>query len=129
MTRDTIRVRRLDQRPWRSGVARLVGTPEKIWFSPDDSLVAAISQGWEIGVWDRRTGALKLILDAPQAPLPITPPWRSVADNRRLAFSSDVGARLWDLETGEVMRRWALPKGLLDAMVFQGRRSLDSGPG
>lgn len=92
---------------------------EKIWFSPDDTLVAAISQGWEIGVWERRTGALKAILEPPRGAYTDNSALAISRDNRHLAFSSDQEARLWDLETGEIKGHWTLPKGLLDAMVFQ----------
>jgi serine/threonine protein kinase/WD40 repeat protein len=98
--------------------------PEKVWFSPDDSLVAAVSQGWEIGVWDRRNGALKLILDAPPCAFVDNSALAISPDNRRLAFSSGREARLWDLETGQILGRWTLPEGLLDHMVFQGKDRL-----
>src|SRR5262249_33870314 len=98
----------------------LSGASEKAWFSPDDSLVVAVSQAWELGVWDRRTGALKLVLDAPPGASVDNSAVAISPDGRRLAFSSDREARLWDLRTGAVLGRWTLPKGLLDVMAFPG---------
>jgi serine/threonine protein kinase/WD40 repeat protein len=87
-------------------------------FSTDGRWVAVVSDGWQIGVWDRRTGALKLVLDAPpglyadNAALAFSP------DGRRLAFSSHRQACLWDTETGQVLGGWTLPVGIQDRLAF-----------
>ena len=78
-------------------------------FSPDDGLVAALSSEWQIGIWDRRTSELKIVLDAPPGGYPDNASLAIRQDRRRIAFSSDRRARLWDLETGRVLGSWPLP--------------------
>ena len=39
-------------------------------------------------------------------------------DGRQLAVATGREARLWDLDTGEVVRSWPLPPGLRDALAF-----------
>src|SRR5439155_365277 len=44
----------------------LVGQVEKPICSPDGRLVAALSQDWQVAIWDRATGQLRHRLDVPQ---------------------------------------------------------------
>jgi WD40 repeat protein len=96
----------------------LVGALERVLFSPDDRLVAAQTQSWQLGVWDRETASLKLVLDvqpgryADNVGLAISP------DNRHVAISSHRHARLWEIETGRLVRSWPLPAGISDQLAF-----------
>jgi len=103
------------------GLAARLETPI---FSPDDRLIADRSSEWQVGVWDRKTGALKVVLDAPPGGFPDNVGLAISPDNRRIAFSSDRQARMWDLETGRVLGSWTLPAGLQDKLVFQGPNRL-----
>jgi len=104
-----------------SGVRPLRGLPGPIWrvaFSPDGKQFAAQSQSWEIGVWDRQTGMLRLILTPPPG---ISPDNVSIAfspDGRQLAYSAGEDATLWDLATGRRLDWWHLPPGLIDTLGF-----------
>jgi serine/threonine protein kinase/WD40 repeat protein len=88
-------------------------------LSPDESLVVALSHDWKVGIWERESGRLKLVLDTPaglyqdNASLAISP------DNRFLAFSTHRRAMLWEIDTGRMLRQWSLPIGLQDELVFQ----------
>jgi hypothetical protein len=83
-----------------------------------------LAQDWQIGVWDRTADRLLHLFDCPRG---------LVADNAALTFSPDVrrfaaaaGERavVWDLETGEELRAWKLPKGFQDNLAFHGEQLL-----
>jgi serine/threonine protein kinase/WD40 repeat protein len=89
-------------------------------LSPDDRLVAALSHDWRVGVWERETGRLRLVLSVPpglyqdNAALALSP------DDRLLAYTSDRQAGLWEIETGRLLASWSLLVGLQDKLVFPG---------
>ena len=96
----------------------LTATVEKLDVSPDGRSLAALSEDWRVAIWDGATGALRLILEPPEG---ITADNTALAfspDGRRFAFSSGQAASLWDLETGRLLERWALPPGLIDTLGF-----------
>ena len=76
------------------------------------------------GIWDRESGRLIAVLDAPQgewtdnAAIAISP------DNRLIAFSSHRQARLWEIETGKLLGSWKLATGIQDNLAFQGNDRL-----
>jgi WD40 repeat protein len=81
-------------------------------------LVAALSNDWRVGIWDRVARRLLHVLE-------VTPGFHTdnVAlafspEGRRIAFSSGREASLWDLATGEPLRTWKLFPGLVDQMAF-----------
>jgi len=90
---------------------------EQIRLSPDDRYLAALSQDWQVGVWDFQTGRLLQVFEAPVGL------W---ADNAALAFSSDGrracvscrGAVLRDVARGQEIRHWDLPPGLVNQLAF-----------
>jgi WD40 repeat protein len=97
----------------------LLGPVERTSISPDGRVVAALSQDWQLGVWDRSLGRLLHLFDAPQG---------SYADNaalafdpasRRLAYASGHEAVLWDIATGKVLKTWRLPEGFQDKLAFR----------
>src|SRR5262249_6684183 len=55
----------------------LLGPVERVIVSPDGILVAALSDDWQVGIWDRVIGRLLHLFDAPRGPF---------ADNASLAF-------------------------------------------
>jgi serine/threonine protein kinase/WD40 repeat protein len=96
----------------------LVGHHERVVFSPDDRLVAAMTQSWQLGVWDRETASLKLVLDVPPGRFADNVGLAISPDNRHVAFSSHRHAGIWEIETGRLVRSWPLPAGLKDQLVF-----------
>jgi serine/threonine protein kinase/WD40 repeat protein len=89
-------------------------------LSPDDSLVAALSQEWRVGIWERNTGRLKLVLNMPPGLYQDNAALAISHDNRWFAFSTHRQAMLWEIDTGRMLRQWSLPIGLVDRLVFQG---------
>lgn len=80
--------------------------------------MAALAANWEAGIWDRRTGYLKHILETPigltadNSALVFSP------DGNQFAFCSGSEARLWDVESGNQLKSWKLPAGLVDNLAF-----------
>jgi eukaryotic-like serine/threonine-protein kinase len=87
-------------------------------FSLDGRMVGALSNDWNLGIWDRTTRRLLHILEITpgfhqdNAALAFSP------DGQRFAFSSGGEASLWDMTTGKPTRTWKLPPGLVDLMAF-----------
>lgn len=96
----------------------LRATVNRVTFSPNESLIAALSSDWKVAVWDAGSG--RLLLRLPVTPgetadngvLAISP------DNRLLAFSAGQSAEIWDLRRGHRIRTWTFPDGLVDQLVF-----------
>ena len=44
----------------------LRGPVPKTIFSPDGRLIAGLSQDWQVAIWDRASGQLRITLDVPQ---------------------------------------------------------------
>jgi eukaryotic-like serine/threonine-protein kinase len=93
-------------------------------FSPEGRVVAALSYDWHVGIWDRAAHRLLHVLEvAPgfffdNAALAFSP------DGRQLAFSAGTEASLWDVVTGEAIKTWKLPPGLVDQLAFYGPNRL-----
>jgi len=105
------------------GIQTLYGPRGQVaWtcFSPDGRRVAALSQTFEAGVWDRETGKLLRLLDAPMGFFADNAGLAFSADGRRFAIASGERATLWDVETGTVLGSWKLPAGLCDRLAFEG---------
>jgi WD40 repeat protein len=123
---DTTGVRVYDLRGGRGlqSLLRLQTRLERLQFSHDGGLVAALSDDWRVGIWERSSGELRWLFTMPPG---------LFADNawmvfdptaRRLAFSGGDRATLWDLETGQLLQTWRLPPGLQDHLAFLGPRHL-----
>ena len=91
-----------------------------VTWSRDGRLVAALSNNWQVAVWDREANRLLHVFDAPSG---------LFADNARLAFSPDAKrlafaghrtARVWDITSGKQVRSWPLPIGLVDFLIYAG---------
>jgi WD40 repeat protein len=80
-------------------------------LSPDDqaSIVAAYTRDGRLAVWDRESSSLRFLIKAPlihpsaDAALALAP------DLKRLAFAGGNDARLWDAQSGHLLKRWSLP--------------------
>ena len=98
----------------------MAGPVEKAIFSPNGRLVAGQSHDYQVGIWDRESGRLIYLLDAPQGIAVDNTSLAFSPDGRRFAFSSWKEAKLWDLDTGRELRKWSLPPGLADLLTFRG---------
>jgi serine/threonine protein kinase/WD40 repeat protein len=120
------RVEVWDLEPGR-GIQSLRGLQRSVFwstFSPDGRLVAALSEDWRVGIWDRAAHRLLHVLEVTPGSLPDNAALALSADGRRFAFSSGKEASLWDVSTGETLKTWKLFLGLQDRLAFSDSNSL-----
>ena len=99
---------------------------EKMILSPEARHVAALSQDWQVGVWDRTKGQLLTVLDVPRGVFADNAALAFDKNGRRLAYSAGQDAVLWDTESWGVIRSWRLPKGFNDNLAFLDEQLLSS---
>ena len=103
------------------GLRGLSAPVERVVVSPDGRRIAALSQEWQVAVWDvggPGCDRLLWVFDGPQGFTADNAALAFRPDGRQLAVATGREARLWDLDTGEVVRSWPLPPGLRDALAF-----------
>jgi hypothetical protein len=81
-------------------------------------LVAALSNDWHVGIWDLTTHRLLHILEVTPGSHSDNSALSFSPDGRQLAFSAGHEASLWGVVTGEPLKRWPLPEGLVDYVAF-----------
>jgi WD40 repeat protein len=88
-------------------------------FSPDGRRLAALSNNWQVAVWDVPTGRLRWRFDVPPGLYIDNAGLAFRGDGREIAFAGGKAARCWDLQTGKETGTWDLPyEGLQDALAF-----------
>ena len=102
----------------------LAATVSQTLFSPGGRYVAALASDWRIAIWDRHTGELKFVLNAPEGITPDNAALAFSADDARFAYCSGAGATLWDLDSGRELGAWSLPMGLRDHLAFSASAAL-----
>jgi serine/threonine protein kinase/WD40 repeat protein len=97
----------------------LLGVVEKVVVSHDSRLVVALSDDWQVCVWDRSLGRLLHLFDAPRGSFADNAALAFDPDGRRLAYASGREAILWDIATGKALNVWRLPEGFQDNLAFR----------
>jgi eukaryotic-like serine/threonine-protein kinase len=92
---------------------------EKIAISADGRRVAALSNDWELGVFDKASGALLGVTAASEGFFTDNAALALNADGTRLVCSGGTEAKLWDVEKKRLLRRWKLPPALTEAAGFR----------
>ena len=90
----------------------------KVAFSRDGSVVAAIARSWKAAVWDRPTGRLRLVVDAPRGPSEDNCALAVSPDGGLLALSAGREVQLWDIKEGRRLRTWDFEPALADQLGF-----------
>jgi len=94
---------------------------ELVVASPDGRRIAALSQEWQVAVWEvggPHCVQLLWVFDGPHGFTADNAALAFRPDGRQLAVATGREARLWNLDAGEVVRSWPLPPGLRDAFAF-----------
>jgi serine/threonine protein kinase/WD40 repeat protein len=102
----------------------LLGPVEKVLISADGRLVAALSDDWQVAIWDRSTGRLLHLLDPPRGSFADNAALAFDPEGRRFANASGHEAILWDIATGKALNVWRLPEGFQDNLVFRDEQLL-----
>jgi WD40 repeat protein len=99
---------------------RGLSTPvARICFSHDAGWLAAVSQDWQVGIWNVTNSHLLRVFNLPRGTF--------TADNAALAFSPDnsqfaymagTHAMLIDMASGTCAQQWALPIGRVEELMF-----------
>jgi serine/threonine protein kinase/WD40 repeat protein len=97
----------------------LLGPVEKVIISQNGRLVAALSNDWQVCVWDRSAGRLLDLFDAPHGAFADNAALAFDPDGRRLAYASGREAILWDIGTGKALNVWRLLEGFQDDLAFR----------
>ncbi len=98
----------------------LTGHVLKLAFSADGRRLAAMDQTWQVGVWDRATGELLHLIDAPPGVSPDNAGLALAPDGGRLAFATYHVAAIYDFEAGGAATPIPLPPGWNEALAFVG---------
>ncbi len=104
----------------------LIGQIAKVRFSSNGELVAAVSHGWKVGVWDRKAERLLHVFQAPRGYFADNAAVSFSPDNRWLAYSAHDSANIWEIGTGREVRSWKLEPGLCDVLTFNDEGKLIS---
>jgi WD40 repeat protein len=102
------------------GLQRLRGLGfqvRKVWFSPDNRLIAALSDDWSLAVWEVESGALLHVFET-AGELADNAGGAFDASGTKFGFAADKEAQLYDLETGLTIERWRIPHGFGEEMQF-----------
>jgi serine/threonine protein kinase/WD40 repeat protein len=91
----------------------LAGPISAVWFSAEARRLAALSNDWQAAVWERDSGRLVAVIDAPPAQFVDNASLALSPDGRRLAYAGGHEARVWDLDTG-VESAWSFRQGEAD---------------
>jgi serine/threonine protein kinase/WD40 repeat protein len=117
--KDGVQVLKLDQDRGMRTVLGLQQNVEKVVVSPDGRRIAALSNDWEILVFDRKVDRLIGILHAPVGYFTDNAGLGFNADGSRLVCSAGHEAKLWDLEERRLLGKWELPPALTEAPAFR----------
>ncbi len=92
---------------------------EKVAISADCRRIAALSNDSEVGVFDKDSGTLIGVVEAPEGDFPDNAALALNAEGTRLMCSAGTKAKLWDVEKKRLLREWAMPPALTEAAAFR----------
>src|ERR1043166_2785402 len=93
----------------------------KVWFSPDSRRLAALSDEWQLGIWDTSSHGLVALFETPIGDSADIAGGAFDASGKRFAFATGQEACLFDLTTSATIQRWRLEEGSCDQVQFDPR--------
>jgi serine/threonine protein kinase/WD40 repeat protein len=102
----------------------LQGRVDRVVVSPNGRLIAAVSNDWQVGIWDWPSGQLRAVLEAPVGYFVDSTASSFDAEGRRFACSAGHQAKIWDLDRHRLLAQWALSEGLDGGLAFRGEGRL-----
>jgi WD40 repeat protein len=98
----------------------LLGPVERAVFSQDGRFLAAMTQNYEVGLYDLNVGRLLHVLDVPKGEFADNATFAFSPDGSLFAYSAFKEAGLWEVASGKRLKTWPLPYGLVDHLAFLG---------
>jgi serine/threonine protein kinase/WD40 repeat protein len=95
-----------------------------ICLSPDGKLLAGLADDWHVAIWERASGRLRFVFEAPKGYSSDNAALAFNADGSRVAFAAGTAAILWDAATGQTVKEWKLPPGFADKLAFGAKGEL-----
>lgn len=106
----------------RRGITLLRGLDSaiaRVLYSPQGKYISALSEGWQVAIWEAATGRLMHIFDVPVGLFTDNAGMAFSLDDQQFAFLSAGQANRWDLTTGKLLNQWKeLPPALQEKIAF-----------
>jgi serine/threonine protein kinase/WD40 repeat protein len=96
----------------------LFGPVRKSVFSNNGELVAAISDQWQVAIWNLKLHRLLYVFDGLRGEYVDNAALAFDAAGTRLACAGDRQFKLWDVASGRTLRSLNLPPGLQNTLAF-----------
>ena len=96
----------------------LAAPARKIWYSPNSDLLAAVSDDWQLGVWQVDPARLKVVVETPVGSYADSAGGQFDRRGSRFAFAAGQEARIYDLASGRTLQRWSLKRGVSDTLCW-----------
>ncbi len=116
---DVVVVYELDFGRGMQSLRGLVGQIAHVRFSPDGRWLAALSQNWQVAVWDLKENHLLHVFDVPKGLFADNADLCFSPDGNRFAFVTGRQAKMWEVASGRELGSWDLPPGLTDRLAFR----------
>jgi serine/threonine protein kinase len=105
-------------------LAGLASTVRRVWFSPDNEFIAALTDDGHVGIWRINTGSLLDVIEVPTGATADCASGCFDPTSTRFVFSAGTEAVLYDVATGDTLQRWELQFGLFDELRWDGQGRL-----
>lgn len=86
--------------------------------TPDCKSIAALSNNWQAAVWSDGGDKLRHKFEVPKGPHSDNLALALSPDGQRFVCAAGDEARMWNVETGQLMESWKLPPGLANKVAF-----------
>jgi len=96
----------------------LTSATRQLWFSEKGDYIAALSDDWHVAIWSLPSERLLFNLEVPTGGTADSAGGTFGPDNQYFAFAAGKEARVYDLQTARVLRRWGLAGGYCDHLQF-----------
>jgi hypothetical protein len=101
-------------------LAGLASAVRKTWFSPNNELIAALTDDWHVGIWRINNQTLLDVIEVPTGATADSAGGCFDPTSTRFVFSAGNEAILYDVATGNTQQRWELQFGYFDQLQWDG---------
>ena len=124
---DFVRVYEIQEKRGQQVLRGLRARVTQVRISADNRIVAALTDNWQLAVWDLQLNRLLHVFKTPIGVYAQSAGLAIDADERRIAVVAGSEAKVWDIDNGNELKSVKnLPPGFLDSLVFKDRDTLIS---